>query len=67
MKMELYEMMIIGQLVVNVIFILVIILMKVRINMLSREVKELKWNVEFSNSDVDLLAGAIRGLGGIKF
>ncbi|ADN37465.1 conserved hypothetical protein [Methanolacinia petrolearia DSM 11571] len=67
MKMELYEMMIIGQLVVNVIFILVIILMKVRINMLSREVKELKWNVEFSNSDVDLLADAIRGLGGIKF
>lgn len=67
MKMENYELIIIGQLILNVIFILVIILMKVRINMLSAEVKELKWNMEFTNSDMDLLADAIRGMGGARF
>jgi hypothetical protein len=67
MKMENYELIIVGQLILNVIFILVIILMKVRINMLSTEVKELKWNMEFTSSDMDLLADAIRGMGGARF
>lgn len=65
--MENNDLIILGLLVLNVLFLAVIILMKVRINMLSREMKELKGRMEFSDNDIDLLADAIRGLGGTKF
>ncbi|MBN1431327.1 MAG: hypothetical protein JW931_00980 [Methanomicrobiaceae archaeon] len=65
--MESNDLIILGLLVLNVLFLVVIVLMKVRINMLSREMKELKGRMEFSNSDIDLLADAIRDLGSTRF
>ncbi|GEM_PF-5507586 len=65
--MENNDLIILGLLVLNVLFLAVIILMKVRINMLSREMKELRGRVEFSDNDMDLLADALRDLGGTKF
>jgi len=64
--MESYEMIILGLLILNIVFIFAVVLMKVRINMLSREVRELKWNMEFTSNDMDLLAEAVRSLGGPK-
>ena len=65
--MENNDLIILGLLVLNVLFLAVIILMKVRINMLSREMKELRGRMEFSDNDMDLLADALRDLGGTKF
>lgn len=58
---------ILGLLILDVVFLIIIGLMKVRINMLSRELNELKGRMEFSDNDIDLLADAIRGLGGTRF
>ena len=65
--METDYMIILGQLFLNIFFLIIIGLMKVRIRMLSRELNELKGRVEFSDNDIELLADAIRGIGGTRF
>ena len=54
-------------LIMNLSFIVVIGLMKVRINMLFREIKEMKARMEISDKDIDTLADAIRDLGETMF
>jgi len=65
--MEINDLIIFGLLILNVSFIIVIGLMKVRINMLFREMKELRERMEISDKDIDILADAIRDLGETMF
>ena len=65
--MEINYLIILGLLILNVSFIVVIGLMKVRINMLFREIKELKGRMEISDKDIDTLADAVRDLGETMF
>lgn len=62
-KMEINDLIVLGLLILNVSFIVVIGLMKVRINMLFREMKELRERTEISDKDIDILADAICDLG----
>ena len=65
--METNDLIVLGLLILNVSFIIVIGLMKVRINMLFKEMKELRERMEISDKDIDVLADAVRDLGETMF
>ena len=52
--------------ILNLIFIFTIWVMYVRIRQLLRDLSDLKSRMEFSDNEIEILAEAVRGIGGIK-
>ena len=52
--------------ILNLIFIFTIWVMYIRIRQLLRDVSDLKSRMEFSDNEIEILAEAVRGIGGIK-
>jgi len=55
-----------GLVILNILFLFIIWVMYVRIRQLLSDVKDLKSRMEFSDSEIELLAEAVRGIGGMK-
>ncbi|MDD3406691.1 MAG: hypothetical protein PHP13_01250 [Methanomicrobium sp.] len=55
-----------GLIILNILFLFIIWVMYVRIKQLLSDVKDLKSRMEFSDSEIELLADAVRGIGGMK-
>ncbi|MDD4126214.1 MAG: hypothetical protein PHV39_00815 [Methanomicrobium sp.] len=55
-----------GLAVLNIVFLFVIWVMYVRIRQLLTDVKDLKSRMEFSDSEIEILAEAVRGISGMK-
>ncbi|MBP2134485.1 hypothetical protein J2128_002451 [Methanomicrobium sp. W14] len=52
--------------ILNIVFIFIIWVMYVRIKQLLGDVEDLKSRMEFSDSEIETLAEAVRGISGVK-